>query len=226
MKRCPTCQRTYPEDSLTYCLDDGSPLLQVEAGSFDSPATAVIPEPRVTNPQQQVFNAPSSTGIKFDSRTIGIIGGSLLVVGVFMPLVSILGLIGISYFQLAQFSASFFTGIIIALIGVVSLIMAIKNQYQPLIPAGILALIILVIDFFRIRSAIGSGFPMQFPGAPRGVNPEMMGQALQSMIQISWGMFAMIAGAILLIVAGAKKPKVQASDPYWHNPPPPPTSYP
>ena len=26
MKRCPTCQRAFEDDSLTYCLDDGTPL--------------------------------------------------------------------------------------------------------------------------------------------------------------------------------------------------------
>ena len=43
MKRCPTCKREF-EDSISYCLDDGSPLV-VESRP-DSDATLVNPSPR------------------------------------------------------------------------------------------------------------------------------------------------------------------------------------
>jgi hypothetical protein len=224
MKRCPTCQRTFADDNLTFCLDDGSPLQKVDTDWADSPATAFIPEPRQTNPHQppQLFNQPANPGLQFNSRTLGIIGASLLVLGVFMPLITLLGLISISYFQLSQLSAVFSTGIIVALIGIASLIMALKNTYRPLIAAGVLAIVILLVDFFRIKSAIASGLPLlQFPGARPGINPAMMGQALQSVIQISWGMFVMIAGAILLIVAGVKKDKARLNSTDWNRNPPP-----
>jgi hypothetical protein len=227
MKRCSTCQRTFADDNLTFCLDDGSPLLRVDTNWADSQATAFVPEPRVTNPQQQqIFNQGSNAAIQFNSRTLAIIGSSLLILGVFMPLISFLGLISISYFQLAQFSSAFFTGIVVALIGIASLILALKNQYKPLIAAGILVLVILLIDFFRIKSAIASGLPLlQLPGARPGMNPAMMGEALQTVIQISWGMFVMIAGGILLIVAGAKKDKALLSSTDWNRNPPPPMNY-
>jgi hypothetical protein len=227
MKRCSTCQRTFADDNLTFCLDDGSPLLTVDTNWADSQATASIPEPRQTNPQPlpPVFNQPANPGIQFNSRTLAIIGSSLLILGVFMPLISFLGLISISYFQLAQFSAKFSTGIVVALAGIVSLILALKNQYKPLIAAGLLALVILLIDFFRIKSAIASGLPLQLPGQRPGMDPAMMGQALQSVIQISWGMFVMVAGAILLIVAGAKKDKAHLSSTDWKSNPPPPMNY-
>lgn len=41
MKRCPKCQRTYEDDSLNFCLDDGSVLLLSGAG-VDTAATAVL----------------------------------------------------------------------------------------------------------------------------------------------------------------------------------------
>lgn len=44
MKRCPECRRDYFDDSLSYCLDDGTPLLEGPAsGSTDEPATAMMP---------------------------------------------------------------------------------------------------------------------------------------------------------------------------------------
>ena len=42
MKRCPTCNREF-EDSITYCLDDGSPL--IAESRPDSEATLVNPSP-------------------------------------------------------------------------------------------------------------------------------------------------------------------------------------
>jgi len=43
MKRCPECRRDYYDDSLLYCLDDGSALLEGPA-SVDEPATAILHE--------------------------------------------------------------------------------------------------------------------------------------------------------------------------------------
>jgi hypothetical protein len=43
MKRCPTCKRTFEDDTLAYCLDDGSPL--VSEARPDSEPTIVSPPP-------------------------------------------------------------------------------------------------------------------------------------------------------------------------------------
>jgi len=44
MKRCPDCRRDYTDDTLLYCLDDGTALLDGPA-SMDEPATALLSEP-------------------------------------------------------------------------------------------------------------------------------------------------------------------------------------
>src|SRR3954463_3026749 len=46
MKSCPTCNRTYPDDTLAFCLEDGSVL----SASYDSEQTLRIPPARVTAP--------------------------------------------------------------------------------------------------------------------------------------------------------------------------------
>jgi len=45
MKRCPTCQRTYTDDSLRFCLQDGTLLLGASdaSASFDPSATLQLP---------------------------------------------------------------------------------------------------------------------------------------------------------------------------------------
>src|SRR5437868_10627818 len=44
MKRCPECRRDYYDDSLLYCLDDGSALLEGPA-SADKAAMLSVPPP-------------------------------------------------------------------------------------------------------------------------------------------------------------------------------------
>src|SRR5438477_113839 len=51
MKRCPQCNRTYDDDALSFCLDDGSPLVSTSApSSFDPSATVQYPQSRETLP--------------------------------------------------------------------------------------------------------------------------------------------------------------------------------
>jgi cytoskeletal protein RodZ len=68
MKKCPSCNRTYTDDALSFCLEDGSPLLSVgsssssdQTPSFDPNATLQYNPARDTNPPPpQVYN-PNQT---------------------------------------------------------------------------------------------------------------------------------------------------------------------
>ncbi len=48
MKLCPTCQRTYEDDALRFCLEDGTALVSAEGSAYDPGATIKIPAARVT----------------------------------------------------------------------------------------------------------------------------------------------------------------------------------
>jgi hypothetical protein len=60
MKRCPTCQRTYPDASLNFCLEDGTPLIS-DAAALDPNATVRIPTPRDTGdpPPTEIYRQPA-----------------------------------------------------------------------------------------------------------------------------------------------------------------------
>ena len=62
MKRCPTCNRTFDEEWLGYCTEDGTAL--VASGPLppggEPPPTVYIPSAPVTNPQSQPFDLPGS----------------------------------------------------------------------------------------------------------------------------------------------------------------------
>jgi hypothetical protein len=57
MKQCPTCHRTYSDDTLVYCLDDGSVL----AAAYDPQATQIIAPPRRTDPMPTAVFLPPTT---------------------------------------------------------------------------------------------------------------------------------------------------------------------
>ncbi len=50
MKRCPSCNRTYTDPSLNFCLEDGTPL--VAGGAVDPNATIRYTGPLETNPPE------------------------------------------------------------------------------------------------------------------------------------------------------------------------------
>jgi len=54
MKRCPQCNRTYSDATLSFCIDDG----QLLSASYDDPAATLPLTPRVTDAQTLVLPAP------------------------------------------------------------------------------------------------------------------------------------------------------------------------
>lgn len=74
MKSCPTCNRTYADETLTYCLADGSLL----SAPYDPEATQRIPPSRVTNAPTEVLPRSQPTTIK--PHIIYAIAGLLAVV--------------------------------------------------------------------------------------------------------------------------------------------------
>ena len=48
MKRCPTCQRSYTDDTLNFCLEDGASLKTVSVASLDETLTLDANEPTPT----------------------------------------------------------------------------------------------------------------------------------------------------------------------------------
>src|SRR4051812_26473087 len=59
MKICPRCQKTYSDDNLNFCLEDGSVLTSAPAAAIP-PETLVMGEPRPTQPQPVVPSQPAA----------------------------------------------------------------------------------------------------------------------------------------------------------------------
>ena len=87
MKICPTCRKTYSDDGLNFCLDDGS-ILTLAGDKL--PETVMINQPRYTNPNtglgnQPAIQSPYSMQPKKSSKTwmwvVGILGILVLLCG-------------------------------------------------------------------------------------------------------------------------------------------------
>ena len=97
MKRCPACNETYSDDSLSFCLNDGAPLLSVGAPSspsFDSSPTAPYSSSREsTAPPTEVYRpgpsqsspyTPTPAASQKSNALAWIVGGivALIVLGI------------------------------------------------------------------------------------------------------------------------------------------------
>lgn len=147
-----------------------------------------------------------------NNRILGLIGSALLILGIFLPIVSVMGLINFSYFDLIRLdTGTFFTGIILLLLGIGSLLLSLKNMYKALIATGVVSLALLAFDFFRIKSAMSEG------ASTGGGTGAQMAEAAS----IGWGLYIMLIAAILLIVAGVMKSSAPTGPAYGAPPPPP-----
>jgi TolB-like protein/Tfp pilus assembly protein PilF len=94
MKRCPECRRDYYDDSLLYCLDDGTALLDGPASlpngdepqtailqdfaDSDGPRTAVLPQAPATGPVSISRSGPKAMWFAAAGAVVALVLGSYL----------------------------------------------------------------------------------------------------------------------------------------------------
>jgi len=91
MKRCPECRRNYYDDSLLYCLDDGTALLEGPASGNES-ATQILPDAVTTEEAKTRTFDHTRTDLAPSSKK------RYLVIAVMAAVVAALGLAGYLYF--------------------------------------------------------------------------------------------------------------------------------
>lgn len=152
-----------------------------------------------------------------DSRIVGIIGGVLLLIGVFCPLVGvdILGQsMSVSYIGSGQTS---WEGLVLILLGIAGIALAVLRKGKLLIVPGIVAIAILAYDYFSFKSKMSE----QLAGAG-----DAMRQQMENAVSMKWGWIVLLLGALALIVAGAVGRNAPAPGANWGAAPPPPPPYP
>lgn len=104
MKRCPECSRDYYDDTLSFCLEDGTTLVSgvpSESSSGDEPATAVFLNTQQTEEgQTRIFEGDASAVASKQSADLKPTNRTFLVAGLIGILVlAVLGIGGYWYFS-------------------------------------------------------------------------------------------------------------------------------
>jgi hypothetical protein len=143
-----------------------------------------------------------------DSRILGIIGGVLLLIGVFCPIYGI-ELMGLNVSYIGGVAGTSWQGLLFILLGIVGIALAVLRKYKLLLIPGILALAVLAYEFLTYKS--------QFSEAVGG----RMADA-ENAISVKWGMIVLLLGALALIAAGVMGRNLPAPGANYGAPPPPP----
>jgi hypothetical protein len=109
MKRCPKCKRKYDDDTLRFCLEDGTSLTAVTRDA-DPPATEILPprgQPTLKSSAGPTIPSYPNFGEMRPTRSEARHSNSILTVGVIAIAVLLLALVGIAaYFVLRQSPAN------------------------------------------------------------------------------------------------------------------------
>jgi hypothetical protein len=151
-----------------------------------------------------------------DSRILGIVGGVLLLIGVFCPLVGV-DFMGqsmtVSY--IGSSTGTSWEGLLMILLGIAGIALAVLRKYKLLLIPGIIALAIIAYDYFSFKSKMSE---MMSAAGSRSTE-------LENAVSMKWGWIVLILGALALLIAGAMGKNHPAPGATYGAPPPPP-SYP
>ena len=151
-----------------------------------------------------------------DSRILGIIGGVLLIVGAFLPIVGVdfMGSsLNISF--LGGMTGSSWEGILFILLGLACIALAVMRKYKLLLVPGLIALAVIAFDYFRFKSKLSE---MLSGAGERAAEVE-------NAISMKWGWIVLILGALAAIIAGLTSKNLPAPGGNWGATPPPPPPY-
>ncbi|MDO5541719.1 MAG: zinc ribbon domain-containing protein [Acinetobacter sp.] len=132
-------------------------------------------------------------------QLVGLVGGIVLLLGVFLPIVSmpIAGSISI-------FSSGRIDGYVLLGLAIISLILAFINNIKPLRITGGVSLLIVVIDFIYLLyklNNIKGDITDKLKDNPFGG----MAEAMMSTVQIQYGWVFLFIGSLLLVYAAIAK---------------------
>jgi hypothetical protein len=129
-------------------------------------------------------------------QIFGLVGSLLLLMGVFMPIISLPIIGSMNYFQNGKGD-----GVIILVLAVISLVITLTKKYKLLLITGFLSLGMMAFTLinFWVR--------MNDLEKSMGDNPfaKSLGKAVMSTVQIQWGWIVLVIGAVTLIVAALIK---------------------
>lgn len=146
--------------------------------------------------------------------TLALAGAALLVVGVFLPIVSMPMVGSVNYFANGRGD-----GIIVIVLAAAAAALALTKRFKFVILVGLASLALVTFTLFRLISGLNSAraeMEKSLAGNPfRG-----LGDAFLSSVQVQWGWLPLVVGSFLIMAAGLAAPEMLKED----QTPAPPTS--
>lgn len=199
MKQCPQCKREYADDSLRFCLEDGTALARPDASPKSGDQTAVLPgneRPQTTIPQPARREVPLPTTVPANKTTREDVPGTTLSPGIVRIVIAVLFVISLLLTMIGWVAWGFIT-----------------LRRTPLV---LLFLIVMVLAFFRaprhpkvsLLVGLALGFDLIETAIYIFVNRGLA--SLQSSLQSSTALFTTLAvlddfalAAVLILLTAA-----------------------
>lgn len=133
------------------------------------------------------------------NQILGLIGSTILFVGVFTPIVSMPIVGSLNYFQNGRGD-----GAIVLVLALISALLTAARKYKGLLITGGLSLAVLAFTFITFQWRISQA--KASVKSDLGNNPFVgLGEAFMGAIQLQWGWAVLIVGSIFLLAAGLLK---------------------
>lgn len=127
--------------------------------------------------------------VKGHTQLLGLVGGLLLVIGCFSPVMSTpMGMITMMF-------AGNTLGRVLLIIAIVSLVLTVLRQYRYLLVTGLASLGLTGYEIYQFQTQIGQ--------IKAGEMSSVVAQTLAQSVQFSWGWIPLFLGALLILVSGA-----------------------
>jgi hypothetical protein len=125
-------------------------------------------------------------------KIVGLIGSGVLILGVFLPLVSMPMVGTINYYNNGKGD-----GVGIVIFALISIVLIFLNKLRGLAITGILSLSLTLYTFTEIQSQI-AGLKTELLEAPNGF-AQAIGQLAYNSFQIEWGFAVLLLGTLALL---------------------------
>lgn len=132
-------------------------------------------------------------------KKLALVGSLLLIIGVFMPIVQLPIVGSIDYFRNGRGD-----GVVVLVLGAVSLLVALSNKYGWLWLTGVASLAtegFTLISFSKTVAETQSNLSQELAGNPFS----SLADAVFQSIRLQWGWLPLIGGAVLLLFAAGMK---------------------
>jgi hypothetical protein len=137
---------------------------------------------------------------------LALAGAALLVIGIFLPIVSMPMVGSINYFNNGRGD-----GIIVLALAAVTVALALAKKFKFVTFTGLATLALITYTLFRLISGLSSA-RAEIEKSMAGNPFKGLGDAFLSSIQVQWGWLPLVAGSFLVIASGIVAPEMLKED--------------